>query len=719
VARTICQFIGMKSSTGNRFSRILFVSSLFALPCVCKADAAKSAAVLVANGRGATIITADNPMPVTVYAAQELVRHVELATGVKLPVVTESKVPEGVACRIFIGPTQAARTLGIDVATLPPETFVMRTVGPDLYIAGNEDKGDPLDDCNSKCGTLFGVYELLERAIKVHWLWPGELGTYVPKTDRITLAPVDETVKPRLAYRWILWGRVKRAATEKEFEFTKGEKMLGFTREGLRDYGCDLNSYMRRHRMGGLDRIPPVGHHFTGWWKKHGEAHPEWFMMHEDGTRGPSKQSGTESVPMCVSNPELHRFIVDNWNGKSPIRLGEVDWPDACRCPACRAWDTPPPDPLPDFLVSQIDRGLPKSAQWQRYRGHVLPGFYRPMCTSDRYARFWQSVQKLAAERNPEALVTTYIYYNYFPAPTSDIKLGPQVYGEFVPWGNPQHTDFFPMREEALEWLRQQWMGWQRTGIRLCYRPNYLHDGWVMPLVDTRQSGGFFRFAVENGMEGTRFDSLTGQWSAQGPKLYVHMRLHAKPHLTVEEILDEYYRAFGPAADAVRAYFDYWERYCLDNFQKFNDLFIDHGHRWARFQLLAHKAFPPECFVPATSLLEKAASAAAQDQRPEFALRVKFLRDGLEHARIANRLAVCFDGDRELPAGPEHLAKATAAMRELIAFRRSHEKPYISDYFYGGAWREERFWNLKPIFAALQGEKAKADTAQGTPQYMP
>ncbi len=72
----------------------------------------------------------------------------------------------------------------------------------------------------------------------------------------------------------------------------------------------------------------------------------------------------------------------------------------------------------------------------------------------------------------------------YFPAPTADIRLGKQVFGEFVPWGNPQHTDFFPMRGEALEWLKKQWTGWQRTGMRLSYRPNYLHDGWVMPLVD-------------------------------------------------------------------------------------------------------------------------------------------------------------------------------------------------------------------------------------------
>ncbi len=680
----------------------------FILMATVTTAAAEPEVILVENERHAVIVTADKPLPVSVYAAQELVRHVALASGVTLPVVTESAIPDGHTGHIFLGPTKAAQAKGLDLTALPPETFIMRSDGSDLYILGAEDKGDPLDQRNSKCGTLFGVYELLERTIKVRWLWPGALGTYVPKTDRIVLQATNETVTPRLAFRQILWNYVQATAFQKSKKLTNAEKILGFSQKGLELYGHDLRNYLRRHRMGGIDRTPPVGHHFGGWWKKYGKQHPEWFMMNEDGTRGPTKTADKTHVPMCVSNPELQRFIVEGWNGKDVIRLGEVDWPDACRCPACRAWDAPRPDPLPDFLVSQTDMGLPESAELHRSRGHVLGGFYKPMCTSDRYARFWQSVQRLAAKRNPEALVSTYIYYSYFPAPSSDIHLDRHIYGEFVPWGNPQHTDFFPMREEALEWLKLQWLGWQRTGIRLAYRPNYLHDGWIMPLIDMQQSGGFFRFAVKNGMEGARFDSLTGQWATQGPKLYVHMRLNAKPHLSVDEILDEYYGAFGPADKAVRDYFGYWEKYCVEHSQNFNDLYIDHGHRWPRFQILAHKAFPPACFEPAEHLLDLAAAATKTAPQPEFAARVAFLRDGLRHAQLGISVAACFAGDRNIPAPSKRFEKAVDAMRAMVAFRRAHEKPYISDYLYGCAWREERFWNLRPIFARLTDEQATA-----------
>ncbi|MDY0168461.1 MAG: DUF4838 domain-containing protein [Thermoguttaceae bacterium] len=682
---------------------MLLLAAMLLLPGRAAVASAEGRVELVRDGApAAVVVIADTPSRTAAYAAQELVNHIEHATGGRLPVVAEADVPEDVGSRIFVGMTAAARAQGIVAEALGPEEFVLRSAGADLYIVGDEDEGDPLSPYNSKCGTLFGVYELLERCAGVRWLWPGALGTYIPPTDTVKLDAVDERIAPRLAFREIAWGRVRAAAIRKTEPLTDAEKILGFSPEGLSHYGHDLQDYLRRHRMGGMDRKPSTGHHFSGWWERYGEKHPEWFMMHEDGTRGPSKRSGTRQVPMCVSNPELHRFIVERWDGKSTIRLGEVDWPDACRCPACRAWDSPQPDPLPGFLTSQIDSGNPESSRLQVHRSHVLRGFYDPMCTSDRYARFWQAVRKRAAERNPEALVTTYIYYGYFPAPATDIELGEHVFGEFVPWGNPQHTDFFPMREEALAWLKEQWLGWRRTGMRLAYRPNYLHDGWVMPLVDVRQAAEFFQFAVENGMEGSRFDSLTGQWAVHGPKLYVHMRLHAKPELAVDDILDEYYEAFGPAAPEVREYFEYWERYCADNLQKINDLYIDVGHRWARFLLMAHKAFPPASFEAAEAILQRAKRAAADHPRPEYAARVAFVAAGLEHARLAGRLAALFDGDRNIPADSERFEQAVEALRELVAFRRAHEKPYISDYLYGAAGREARFWNLRPLFARLE-----------------
>ena len=36
-------------------------------------------------------------------------------------------------------------------------------------------------------GTLLGVYEVLEDYLGVRWLWPGDLGTYVPRRNTIVI----------------------------------------------------------------------------------------------------------------------------------------------------------------------------------------------------------------------------------------------------------------------------------------------------------------------------------------------------------------------------------------------------------------------------------------------------------------------------------------------------------------------------------------------------
>ena len=54
------------------------------------------------------MVTADLPTKTAIYAADELVRHVEQATGVTLQVVKESQVPAGIHSCVFVGTTEAA-----------------------------------------------------------------------------------------------------------------------------------------------------------------------------------------------------------------------------------------------------------------------------------------------------------------------------------------------------------------------------------------------------------------------------------------------------------------------------------------------------------------------------------------------------------------------------------------------------------------------------------
>lgn len=646
---------------------IMISSSLFAMAQV----------TVVTEGKaGAVVVLADQPTKTAKYASDELVKHIRLATGVTLAVIPESKVTENPNTRIYIGETETALRYGIDANRLPRETYVLRSVGNDLFIVGKEDEGDPLNQRNPNVGTLFGTYEFLEKYVGVRWLWPGELGTYVPRTGNIVVTTsVNKTESPALLFRTMRWGIIQRIANGGKL--SEEDERLGFSQDVAQSYGQAVGVLFRRNRLGGLDAKPPSGHIASGWWNKYSKEHPEWFVLCNDGTRGnPRPDRENPEVSLCITNEELQDFIVDQWDGKSTLVLGPIDHVGRCTCDKCRAWDGPQPKNPPWFAKLMYSN----PPQTDVFYGQ----------TSDRYARFWKVIREKASKRNPNVQIScSFLYENEFTAPVTDIKLSKDYYGEFVQWRDP-HLRYYPMPEEAFDWIKEQWLGWKQTGIRMAYRPNYLHDGYVMPYFDTWQSGEFFKFAYENGMEGVDFDSYTGQWAVQGLRLYMHMRLFNKPELTIKEIRDEYFAAFGPAAKSVERYCDYWENYAVKNVLHFIDTLSI--RRYANYPLEVNKAFPEEVFEPAETILAQALEEASAASLPEFAKRVEFLQVGLHHARLTLKLAAIYNGNKEVPK--EKINEAKSALRNLVQFRKDHQNMYFSDFLHITSYWERPSWNM-------------------------
>lgn len=626
--------------------------------------------VLVADGEAAAVVVVPaEANEVEQYAAQELAYHVQRATGVTLPVVAEDAVPAQPAGRVFVGDTDAAHEAGIDVTALPLEGAALRTVGPALFIAGRDTEGDPLSDA-TLCGTLWGVYEVLDRFLGVRWLWPGELGTHVPETDAVTIPALDETWVPTMIQRRVRDG-LRRPAGD-----------TGLTEEGFRSYARAQRVFQRRHRMG---RSLPLryGHAYERWWEQYGEQHPEWFQLLPDGRRGPEAPGRRTS--MCVSDPGFHRQITENWLQARDANPGqwlningcENDISGLCGCDNCIAWDGPQPD-LED----------------------IYPLGNRRM-VSDRYARFWGTLQQMAAEHDPDAIVMGYAYTNYFPAPTSDIQLSPNVLVGMCPW--PGY--WYPRTDREQEFLKEQWAGWSATGASIFLRPNYFLDSYTMPHIFARQFADEFQHYARHGMAATDFDSLTAQWAAQGTNLYLLFRLHTRADQPVDEVLDEYYSAFGPAAEQVRAYFDYWEAYTMEDRDRFNRAQREaRVSRYRQFPSFAHAVFPPEVFAPAETLLEQAGQAAAGDELA--ADRVRYLRDGLQHAIMCARLAGVNAGvsDEISPVAARRL------MEDIVAFRRATEDRFIANYD-RCASVEERSWPLMRV-TGYDGEPLRAVAEQ-------
>lgn len=581
---------------------------------------------LVGDGRAfATVVIADEASETARYAAGELVHHVRRATGVELPVVAESEAPPPAKGRprVFVGETRAAEAQGLHVAELPPEVHFLKTVDGDLYILGRESEAPPLHIGNPWVGTLHGLYAIVERSLGARWLWPGELGTYIPERSEVLVAPVDEVREPALRYR--TWSNVR----------AEGPKAV----------------YMRRHGAGTGTR-PHVGHGFEQWRRVYAERHPEWFALDEAGER-----SGDT---LCVSNPDLRRQVAerrsrpgdtprigawaagtiwdDHWNGGNQLTLGEADRTEWCRCAECMALDAPHPEDLDLRYV---------------WMGRVL---------ADRYADFIREVSERARRVNPGVRITNFLYWQTFHAPLGDVELGPDLHGEFVQWMGK--TQWFPMPEDAFAHIREQWLGWKRTGISMAYRPNYFHGGYVLPFFSTRQAGEFLRFAREQGSIGWSGDSSFGHWSTQGPMLYLHMRMLNDPETTVDQARAEYFSGFGPAADAVERYFDYWEDFSHR---------VVAAHPWPRWGLeqmtRAPFIYTPEVFVPAAAILDEAKEAARNHPDGQYARRVEFIRLGLDHAAATMRFVALLDNGA-VPLHDRARFEATqAAWREVRALR--------------------------------------------------
>ena len=668
----------------------------------------------------AVVVTAARPSQVAVYAVEELVDHVEQATGLRLPVAGETDVPGEYESRIYVGVTDAALQQGIHSNELDVEEFVLRTVGRDLYIVGKElhpdqdyptsrPHGEPRNPLSNECvhsGTLFGVYEILERYVGVCWLWPGELGTYVPRAASIEVPALDETFRPVLQYRNLGgWDLRHNRLSGVLYDKTRKPGAGGFTRvseETLRNlifpteeaghaYGKAMGVFLRRHRrvtpIEPPVRIPRNTHQVAGiadWWAEFGEEHPEWFAL-VDGKRGDVGRPGAYTN-LCVSNDELRDFIVNEaWDGGDVLVLGDADGRN-CECETCLAWDGPQPDSddVPEVVLEK----------------------YQPHAIGARYARFWNDVYQKAVRKNPRVRVTGYIYGPTLPAPQTRIRLNRSIFGEFVIYG--RWDGWYPMSPEEHQWHMDQWEGWGKTGMSLFFRPNYLLANYATPNVSVRQTGEFFKFAAQHGMVGASFDAYSFSWAVHGPMAYMHYRLLWNPNLEIEDLKQEYFSGFGPASGHIERYFDYWEEYAANRPPVSETSSALERLRRPRGHALA---FPPPVYVPAQAILEEALEAAQTDPSPEFAERVKFLQAGLEHSLLATRVhrTLAYDGpDDEIGDAPlddpQKLERARHAMRELIEFRHDPKNRFVSSYIDNAIVEQYFIRNIEELFPTSQSD---------------
>ena len=264
--------------------------------------------------------------------------------------------------------------------------------------------------------------------------------------------------------------------------------------------------------------------------------------------------------------------------------------------------------------------------------------------------------------------------YENFANPPIQTQLNNRVVVGIVP------TLYFPWTDYERDKFEDQWEGWATTGAKLYLRPNYFLEGHNMPIFFADKFGQDFAFAYQRDMVGTFFDSLTGQWAAQGPNLYVLGRInHVADVNDVNGILDEYYSAFGSAKTSVKSYFEYLKG-ISDN--------VTEPVNWATFFVSAPDIFTTAVIQNARGYLDQAYQQASGD--PCATARIDFLDQGLTHSELTIEAQVAWENWNE----NGDIDGWNEAYQDLETYRANHDVNFISnmaflDTYENMVWRHD------------------------------
>lgn len=293
------------------------------------------------------IALADSASAPEKNAAAELAAYLKKITGAEFAIVA----PSAAAGRpvIAVGPG-AAKAIApkLDLTKtgakgLGEDGIVLKTVGKNLALTGAE---------GSKRGTLYAVYEFLERECGVRWWTPTE--ETVPSRPTLVVAPASTRYVPPFVYREALGSAIRPYVSE--------------TTEEVPRFAVHLR------QNGHFPKIPDDwGGHYTliGWCHTfyrllppdtYFKDHPEWY----------SEIGGTrvrENAQLCMSNEtmlaELSRNVLAAIRKEPDAGMISVSMNDGwgfCQCARCRALDEAGGSPSASLLygINRIAEAVEK-----------------------------------------------------------------------------------------------------------------------------------------------------------------------------------------------------------------------------------------------------------------------------------------------------------------------------------------------------------------------
>ncbi len=315
-------------------------SSMSLMGCLFALTGAALAAApitLVDSGKpAATIVIADQPTaipvgkpPTVAYAAEELQRFIEKASGARLDIVPAAKAPAAGAL-LLVGRSALSEKYqlalptkpeGLRIVTFARGVAILGEVAP----AGTNNTRHEVDR-----GTLHGIYEFLERIVGyrffIHIPKDPDLGIVTPVVKTLTVPSAYKLeLAPDFPYRTVAFAT-----------WSDRPAWMRVTREGT--------------GIGSGTGFAGINHTDAFFGRRFFDDHPDWSAVKKaDGTRSPYypcySHPGVLSARVQVTQDFYdgkggwigeHCHPGPKWIGFEPADLWDFEWKGLCQCERCK-----------------------------------------------------------------------------------------------------------------------------------------------------------------------------------------------------------------------------------------------------------------------------------------------------------------------------------------------------------------------------------------------
>jgi len=513
------------------------------------------------------VVPANAGKPVS-FAARELKQFLDAVTGANFTITDQ--IPAGETA-IILGDCPEARAAGIDVTALKRDGFRILRKDNQIFIAGRDDKDYDLDafvrmdnvpphkgrgwqstESKPEYATLFGVYDFLERIAGVRFYFPGELGTFIPKTAKLTIDALDITENPAMIYRFSLGHGDRSHGNYRQWRMPDYAE-IGVTK-------ADSNLWSLRCRQSTFYLPQNHGEGMLRWhkrfWENPARRQVEFFALKSDGSRYAESQ---HKFSLCYTNPAVIRQMAADatvfFSGKKATQMLYAPWNavwvsdraqgnyfsimpndfygSGCRCERCLAL-------IDSTFSSGQDADLPGE--------HVTnPGEYSRIMWN-----YFRQVAEATQARYPDKYYTTLAYARWRAIPRDMTKLPGNLLVGVTSIANGNSADHPAMKrifEEIANWNK-----YTDNGVWLSHyqinRPQY--DGIPQPRLWA--AGRFYNELANHKIFGIFFESEITHGYQHHLDIYLNHRLMWNPRLDAAAMIDEYaVNMYGAAAPEIIA----------------------------------------------------------------------------------------------------------------------------------------------------------------------